>query len=398
MNQAVLEAARPKAAASKYRIVDADAHIDPPHTFWKDYLPARLSALAPTIEEGDEHDWVLFEGRRRPMVLLNNQAGREGKDFKVKGKLSDLQEVSRTTTRLAAMDEDGIEAAVLFGGGPLGTMNSDLYIESYRAYNRWLADFCSAAPKRLTGVAYLPLRDVAETITLLREAVQLGHRTVNLPAFPQSSDGASTSAKVANVQEAQGAALTGDPNSTKAYWHAEFDPLWAEICKLDVTDTFHLGGRLTRFGQKEHFLPDLVMSKVAMAEPVAMAIYGGLFDRFPKMRWAIIESGVGWMAWMAEYMDRTWEKQRFWTESKLLNPPSHYMDANIYASFIRDRVGILNRDMVGGKNIMWSSDFPHSETTYPNSVSLIERDFQGVPFADVQEIVGDRARRLFQLG
>ena len=390
MDQAALGTAKSKIAASKYRIVDADAHIDPPHTFWKDYLPANLRAHAPTIEEGDEHDWVVFEGRRRPMVLLNNQAGREGKDFKVKGKLSDLMEVSQTSTRLAAMDIDGIESAVLFGGGPLGTVNSELYIESFRTYNRWLADFCSVAPHRLTGVAYLPLRDVQETIGLLRDAVKLGHRTVNIPAFPQAPAGAS-------AQEAQGAALTGDPSSSKAYWHPDFEPLWQEVCEHDVTVTFHLGGRGARFTEKEHFLPDLVMTKVAMAEPVAMAIYGCLFDRFPKMRWAIIESGVGWMAWMAEYMDRTWEKQRFWTESKLKNLPSHYMDQNIYASFIRDRVGITNRNMLGGRNIMWSSDFPHSETTYPNSVALIERDFDGVPVADIQEIVGDRARRLFQL-
>ena len=392
MSQTTLDAAKPKATASKYRIVDADAHIDPPHTFWKDYLPANLRQFAPTIEEGDDFDWIVFEGRRRPMVLLNNQAGRTGKDFKIKGKLSDLREVSRPQTRLAAMDEDGIEAAVLFGGGPLGTLNSELYIESYRAYNRWLADFRSAAPSRLSGVAYLPLRDVNETIGLLREATHLGHRTVNIPAFPQAPDGVAGSA-----QEAQGAALTGDPNSVRAYWHPEFNPLWAEISELDITVTFHLGGRGTRFGDKDHFLPDLVMSKVAMAEPVAMAIYGCLFDRFPKMRWAIIESGVGWMAWMAEYMDRTWEKQRFWTESKLLNPPSYYMDHNIYASFIRDRVGILNRNLVGGKNIMWSSDFPHSETTFPNSLALIDQDFKDVPFDDAQKILGERARRLFQL-
>ena len=197
---------------------------------------------------------------------------------------------------------------------------------------------------------------------------------------------------------AQGAALTGDPSSEKAYWHPEYERLWAEIQDLDVTVTFHLGGRVPRFGDMNHFLSDLVMSKVAMAEPVAMAIYGCLFDRFPKMRWAIIESGVGWMAWMAEYMDRTWEKQRFWTKSKLENKPSFYMDQNIYGSFINDRVGFLNRNLPGGKNIMWSSDFPHSETTFPNSLAAIARDTVDIPEADVREIVGGRAARLFKVG
>ena len=380
----------------KFRLVDADAHIDPPHTFWADYLPAHLKALAPTIEEGDECDFVVFEGRKRPLVMLANQAGRAGKDFKIMGKLADLHDSTSPDKRLAVMDEDGVDVEVLFGGGPLGTMNSELYIESYRSYNRWLADFCNYDKKRLSGVAYLPLRDVQETITMLREAVALGFRAVNIPAFPQNADGFSSAGTV-GAASAQGAALTGDPGSTRYYWQPEFEPLWAEIQELDVTVTFHLGGRSARFGQKEHFLSDLVMTKVAMAEPLAMAIYGSLFDRFPKMRWAIIESGVGWMPWMAEYMDRTWEKQRFWTESKLINPPSYYMDNNIYGSFINDRMGYLNCKLPGGKNVMWSSDFPHSETTYPNSLSAIARDSVGVAEDDIRWIVGGCASKLFQI-
>jgi len=383
---------------TRFDIVDADAHIDPPHTFWADYLPARLRELAPRIEEGEENDWVIFEGKRRPLMMINNQAGRAGKDFKMKGKLSDLRDVGTPSSRLADMDLDGIGAAVLFGGGPLGTMNTELYIESFRAYNRWLDDFCSNDRKRLAGVAYLPMRDIDETLALLRDAVRLGFRTVNIPAFPQSADGVRTSADAGKTSQAQAAALMGDPGSAKPYWHSDFDRLWAEICNFNLTVTFHLGGRIPRFGDKDYFLADLVMSKVAMAEPVAMAIYGGIFDRFPKMRWAIVESGVGWMAWMAEYMDRTWEKQRFWTESKLQNAPSFYMDRNIYASFINDRTGILSRDLPGGRNIMWSSDYPHSETTFPHSRDVIARDFAGVPDAEVQMIVGDRARLLYQVG
>ncbi len=384
-------------ARGKYRIVDADAHIDPPHTFWAEYLPAQLKSMAPTIEEGNECDFVVFEGRKRPLVMLANQGGRKGQDFKIMGKLCDLHDSATPAKRLAVMDEDGVDVEILYGGGPLGTMNSELYIESFRAYNRWLADFCAYDPARLAGVAYLPMRDIDESLALLREAVKLGHRSINIPAFPQAADGVSTSAKVAKIQEAQGAALTGDPSSEKAYWHPEYDRFWAEVQELDVTVTFHLGGRAARFGEKDHFLSDLVMTKVAMAEPVAMAIFGCLFDRFPKLRWGIIESGVGWMPWMAEYMDRTWEKQRFWIESKLKNLPSFYMDQNIYGSFINDRMGFVNCNQPGGRNVMWSSDFPHSETTYPNSLSVIARDSAGIDEEDIRWIVGGCAEKFFKV-
>ena len=384
-------------ARGKYRIVDADAHIDPPHTFWAEYLPAQLKSMAPTIEEGNECDFVVFEGRKRPLVMLTSQGGRAGKDFKMVGKLADLHDSITPDKRLAVMDEDGVDVEVLYGGGPLGTNNLELYIESYRAYNRWLADFCNYDKKRLAGVAYLPMRDIDETLGLLREAVAQGHRSINIPAFPQNPDGVSSSAGIVGTASAQGAALTGDPGSTRAYWHPEYDRFWAEVQDLDVTVTFHLGGRVARFTDKSHFLPDLVMTKLAMAEPIAMAIFGCLFDRFPRLRWGVIESGVGWMPWLAEYMDRTWEKQRFWIDSKLKNLPSTYMDENIYGSFINDRMGFVNCHQPGGKNVMWSSDFPHSETTYPNSLSAIARDTVGVSDKDMAWILGGCADKFFRL-
>jgi hypothetical protein len=101
---------------------------------------------------------------------------------------------------------------------------------------------------------------------------------------------------------------------------------------------------------------------------------------------------------MAEYMDRTWEKQRFWTNSKLTERPSFYMDQNVYGSFINDRLGIVCRNEPGGRNIMWSSDYPHSETTFPNSRDVIARDFVGVPENDIRMIVSERARRLYAVG
>ena len=394
----ISELDRPSAkggAKSRVRVVDADQHVDPPHTFWKDYLPAHLRDRAPQIEEGDEHDWVVFEGRKRPLFILTSLAGKSTIDFKSKGKVADLRDAVSAAARLKDMDEDGIDAAVLFGGGPLGTTDSELYIESYRAYNRWLADFCNKSGGRLKGVAYLPMRDVAESVGLLREALKLGLRSVNIPAYPQSPDGFTTSAGVKNMQQGQVAALTGDPNSERAYWQAEFDPFWKEIADNDVTVTFHLGGRINRFGQNQHFLPDHLMTKVAMAEPIAVALYGGLFDRYPTMRWAIIESGVGWMAWAAQYMDHSWGKHGHWVGSTIKHEPSFYMDQNVYGSFLLDRIGIELRHLPGGKNIMWSSDFPHSETTFPNSRAFIKKEFEGIPDSDMREIVGGRASKLF---
>ena len=78
-------------ASTRRRIVDADAHIDPPHTFWKEYLPAHLRDLAPQIEAGEDCDYIVFEGTRRKLNLISAQAGRDGKDFKMHGRASDAR-------------------------------------------------------------------------------------------------------------------------------------------------------------------------------------------------------------------------------------------------------------------------------------------------------------------
>jgi hypothetical protein len=116
------------------------------------------------------------------------------------------------------------------------------------------------------------------------------------------------------------------------------------------------------------------------------------------LRLATVESGVGWFAWFTEYITRTWEKQRFWTESPLTESPTYYMEQNVFGSFIQDRTGILCRDLPGAKNIMWSSDYPHSETTFPRSREIILRDFEGVPAEATREIIYSRAREFYRVG
>ena len=378
-------------------IFDADAHIDPPHDMWQTYLPAHLRDRAPRIEHGDDGDYILFEGNRRPFMLINNQAGRTGENFKMKGRLSDVRPVWEPETRLADMDADGMDAALLFGGGPLGSFDNELYIASYEAYSNWVMDWCSVAPDRLFPVGYVPMRDIDETVRHVKRLAKMGFRAINLPAFPQNPDAWKTSSGIAALKEGQISALTGDPKGAMQYYQPEFDKLWSAIVDNNLVVTFHLGGRVPRFGDPQHFLADMPMSKLAMAEPISIFIFNCIFDRFPDLKIASVESGVGWMAWFTEYITRTWEKQRFWTKSALKQPPSYYMDRNVWGSFIQDRTGVLCRNLPGGRNILWSSDYPHSETTFPKSREIILRDFEGIPEADVRDIICNNARRLLGL-
>ncbi len=373
-------------------IIDADAHVNPSADMWADYLPDAFREHAPRVESGDDCDYVVFEGKRRKLNLISAQAGRAGKDFKMHGRVSDARAGGwMPNARLEDMNSDGIDAAVLFGGGPLGTSNMDLYRASFGAYNRWLADFCAHDSSRLIGVGYVSLEDVDESIAMVRDFVKRGLKAVNIPAFPMGKLGA------LNTTDVQTLALTGDTNTERSYADPQYDPFWKTVCDLGIPVTIHLGGRPVRFNNPKFFLSDMLMSKFGMAEPVALMIFGGVFQRFPDLRLVSVESGVGWFAFAANYMDETWKKQRYWMNSTLEKEPSFFMSQNIYGSFIHDRVGVLTRSLPGAGNIMWSSDYPHSETTFPESQQMIEQLFEGVPLDEKNMIIGGRAQALYNL-
>ena len=214
---------------------------------------------------------------------------------------------------------------------------------------------------------------------------------INIPAFPQSA------AITQGGFGAQVLALTGDPDGPRQYDDPEFDPFWKACVDHDLAVTIHLGARSARPGQFK-FLPNMVMSKLCMAEPISILVFGGVFDRFPDLRYGAIESGAGWLAFVAEYMDNIYDSQRHWLKLDLQMKPSEYFDRNIYASFIRDPVGIRNRNLKGGRNIMWSTDYPHSETTWPESRKLMDWQFEGVSEEEIRPIVRDNARRFYGLG
>ena len=373
-------------------VIDADVHVTPPPTMWREYLSPSFRELAPVIESDGEFDYIVFEGQRRPVNLMQSQAGRKFDQYKNAGKLSDMRVGGwMPAQRLVDMDRDGIDKAVIFGGGPLQTGDLDLYMDSFDAFNRWQSDFCAATSGRLYAAAFLPMVDVQHTIGMMRAAKARGDVAVNLPAFPQSTRNFT---KADSIWQA----MTGDVGGERQYRDPEFDPLWAAAVELDMAITFHLGARVSRYKDKTNFLPDVVMGKPAMLEIPAIMIYGGVFDRFPKLRIGLIESGVGWIPWAANYMDRTWFMQRHWTGCEIKHAPSHYFDQNVYASFISDPIGVELRHHPGGKNIMWSSDYPHSETTFPHSHEVIADNFKGVPKAERDWIIAGCAETFYGLG
>ena len=374
-----------------YEVIDADAHTNPPPEFWAEYLPAKFRDVAPKFESGDDGiDYTVFEGKRTPFMVMTAVAGQDTKTYKMHGRRDDTTHGGWIPeARIKDMDTDGVDGAVLYGGGPLASQDEELRLASFNAYNRWLADFCSYAPDRLWGIAYLPMLEVADAVEQLREARKLGLKGVLIPAFPQTVQSSSKASETIHT------GMAGDAMGSRRYSDEEFDPFWAAAVELGMPVHMHLGARQVRTNPTSLFLPDSVMAKLAMAEPIAILTFGGVFDRHPDLKFVTVESGVGWFAFVAQFMDRIYEKHQHWTHTSLKKMPSEYMDTNVYGTFMEERAGLLLRNEPGCKNIMWSSDYPHSETTFPHSRQAIDRMFEGIPEADKRAIVCDNALKLY---
>lgn len=126
-------------------------------------------------------------------------------------------------------------------------------------------------------------------------------------------------------------------------------------------------------------------------------IWGAVPQRYRKLRFVIVEGGIGWVASLLGFMDHWWHDHNGWMEPKLDERPSIYFKRQFRATFEDDWAGILTRELVGVDRLMWGSDYPHTEGTFPDSHEQIMREFMGVPEGEVHMKVPGNAAKLYQL-
>jgi len=363
------------------RIISADDHVNPPPTIYAERLPRELRARAPRVERRGDREVLIFEGSERPFNSLSGAAGVAEKDIEV---LSKTKEVGRRggwdpAARIEDMDFDGVDAQVLFGSGYGGGIeirseSRPLCLAMMQVYNDWLAEHCRAYPKRTIGIAEIPHWDVELAIAEARRAAKLGLRGVLLaaiPAYPES------------------------PPEDKPYTDPCYEPLWTALEELNLPINMHLGTRPLTRGLTGNLPVQICCNKMTMAEPIASLIFSGALMRHPGLKLVSVESGIGWMAFFVQWMDATWRKHRHHTNSPLAEPPSVYFHRQVFGTFIDDLVGVRCRDIIGVDNILWSSDYPHINSSWPRSREYIERHFGDVPADERAKMVGGNCARLY---
>ena len=362
------------------RLISADSHVVEPADLWVTRLDRAFRDRAPRIQEVEgAGDAIVIDGLRpRPLAFEGAMA-----DLKAQGaeipktqgyKYDDVRPGGwDPDARLEDQEMDGVSGELLYPGVGLTLTrapDAEYLYACCRTYNDWLAEFCAAHPDRLKGTAMIPNRGPIEwAIAEAERGAKLGLVAVTLPAW----------------------------SDDRPYNLPEWDPLWAALQDMELVASIHIGGRepFGKFKGPGAGGSIITMLRVEMAEPIMTLIWGGAPMRFPRMRWAMVESGIGWIAALLEFMDHWWTDHRGWMEPRLEEPPSHYFRRQFYATFESDRAGVLTREMLGERCLMWGSDYPHTEGVWPFSRKQVAQTFDGVPEADTRRMVHDNAVELY---
>jgi predicted TIM-barrel fold metal-dependent hydrolase len=397
-------------------VIDADGHtmeaddlwverMD--HDKWGDWIPRKVT-------EDDVYETTYVGGQIRSggRELRDNMAKAVGMTPK---QLYDLMESIRVPggydphARLSDMDRDGIDAAVLYPSlamffGPLDEVealrNHEFVADCQRAYNEWVADYCSADPKRLFGVAAVPLQAPELAVAEAERAVnELGHRAI----FIRPS-----------------AYLFADDGTELPLNHSAYDRFWAACQDLDVPVALHPGVHVDTPGACRKYglvavtenimlsnsardelhggsaLGQAVGNTVDMIVSMGRLLMGGVCERFPKLRFLFLESGGGWIPTQLERMDE--QVKAFPLEKRWLSMlPSEYFKRQCYAGFEAEEWNIAAcAEFLGPERILWASDYPHPEF-HPEVVKELRERIGGLSDDDQRKILGGNAIEAYRL-
>jgi predicted TIM-barrel fold metal-dependent hydrolase len=365
------------------RIISADSHVNPPKDLWVKAAPQKFRDRAPRVESTPEGDFWLVDSQITGAIGLDASAGRKPEEFKAHGlSYKDMRPGSYDPkSRLEDMDLDGVDAEVLYFGGPVTQLTKDAELRDFvvQTYNDWMVDLSRAAPKRLVGLAHIPLLDIDAGMAELRRVAKLGLKGFHVDPFPDERGG-------------------------KPLWDAAYEPFWSLVAETGLPISFHIvGPRKTNVvetfmnptpGIKETFI---AITPMTICEVVSTLVFTGVLARHPRLQFVLVECGIGWIPYFVERMDQTFEKHRFWTKSIITEKPSTYWYRQGHATFIRDIAGVEARHRAGVRNVMWSTDYPHSDSTWPHSRDVLVEHFKDVPADERALIAGGNCAALYGL-
>ena len=364
-------------------VISSDSHVFEPPDLWTTRIDKAFRDRAPRMERVGEADHIVIEdGQTLAGIGLISNAGAR---FEAPETISDHAKFEDVHTggydpeqHMVDMKIDGVSGEVLYPSQGLfyyKVEDSKLQEAIFRTYNDWLAEFCNTNPQRLKGLAMISLDDIQAGIREMERAAKMG---------------------------LCGAMIAEYPAEARRYLEAEYEPFWAAAQDLNMPLSLHTAtkreGKPTGSYQRtlhdasrratKAFLPALSMCDM---------IFAGVFERYPKLRLAIVEFELSWVPYVLTNMDycyRERHEEAFYRFKNQMKPSDFYYQ-NVALSFQEDDIGVRLRDVIGVDNMMWGSDYPHSESTFPRSREVLDDILQGVPEDERAKVVGLNTARWY---
>jgi predicted TIM-barrel fold metal-dependent hydrolase len=294
--------------------------------------------------------------------------------------------------RLKDMDTDGIDVEVLYtqgdkymmpAGDPPGIDGMELlgidddpfrYV-MIKAFNDALGDWIDTAPDRLVPMGIVPLLPLETAVSEIERLANRGFKGVRISAIPPA----------------------GEP----PFWNERWNPLWEAAVDHAIPIHLHLGAGLDSLENIDDPLPGRPLYKslppLMMSQVLGAFVIYGPAKTFPKLKIGLVEAGIGWIPYYLERLDNQWERHAYRERHGTSEPPSSYWHRNFFATFEEDQSGIRCLDLLGPSTVMWASDYPHPDCTWPESQKVIDNHFSKIPPDQKRLVTFENAQRIYRL-
>jgi len=375
---------------ANFRMISADSHIVEPPDMYTERFDPTLRDRAPRMERrktpsGREYDAWMLDGQQVGTLGAVMQAGQRFEDPSQIDFLGIWNDVRKGAYDPHAMivenEQDGIWGSALQPSQGLfwyRVPDSRLLSEICRVYNDWIADFCKPYPDRLKGIAMLNVDDPAEGAAELERVAKMGLVGSFIPVAPRPD---------------------------KPYNDPAYDRLWAVAEELKHPLLLHIGTPRDGIPANEFTMDVTELTGAGRSTTdywvrysLGSMVFAGVFDKFPGLKIGSVEHEAAWIPHWLKQMDFTYLERPVFTKgwrSKDGLLPSDYWQRNMFVEFMEDDLGVQLRDRIGVENMLWGSDYPHAEATFPRSQQFLQRMFAGVPEADLRKITSENAAKMF---
>ena len=373
------------AVAEDLILVSVDDHVVEPPTLFDNHLPAKWKDAAPrSIRKDDGTDVWVFEGNEIPNIGLNAVAGRPPEEYNIEPTSYDMirKGCYDIHERVLDMNRNGVLGSMCFPSfvqfcGQLFSKSSDLdtSLQLLRAYNDWHIDeWCGTYPGRFIPLSIPPIWDPQLIADEVRRVAKKGCHAVTFSENPFK---------------------LGWPHIFGDHW----DPFFAACQDEGTIIALHIGSSSTMIEMAPGAPIDVMITLTPLNTMNAATdlLWSPVLRKFPDLQFALSEGGTGWIPYWLERIDYVYHQHHFWTGQDFGDKlPSQVAAEHFNYCFISDRIGIQDRHDVGIDAITWECDYPHSDSTWPNSPEMLTKQLDGVPDSEIAKMTYENAMRIYR--